>query len=90
MLAVGYAHQFKKDWKRLKASGRNTEPVKQVMVSLQQEKPLAALYDDHPLHGRLHGHRACHPQSDTVLVYFVAGGRLTFERIGSHAELFRK
>ena len=88
MLSVAYARQFKKDWKKLKASGKNIAPVKSVMQSLVQEEALSAIYDDHPLHGRLSGHRSCHPQSDTALIYFVASGKITFERVGSHAELY--
>jgi len=88
MLAVAYAHQFKKDWKRLQATGKNIAPLKKVMKSLQQEEALSAIYDDHPLQGRLRGHRGCHPQSDTVLIYIVENGKITFERVGSHAELY--
>ena len=64
MLAVAYAHQFKKDWKKLRASGKNIAPVKSVMNSLTNEEPLLAIHDDHPLHGPWVGHRGCHPQSD--------------------------
>jgi mRNA interferase YafQ len=88
MLAVAYAHQFKKDWKRLKASGTNLSPVKDVMQRIQREERLSAIYDDHPLHGRLKGHRCCHPLGDVPLIYFVSSGTVTFERIGSHSELF--
>jgi addiction module RelE/StbE family toxin len=58
------------------------------MASLAKEEVLSAVYDDHPLHGPWQSHRACHPQSDTVLIYKRAGGTITFERVGSHAELF--
>jgi YafQ family addiction module toxin component len=88
MLGVSHAHQFKKDWKRLRASGKNIAPVETVMRSIQKEEPLSPIYDDHPLHGRMDGHRCCHPQSDTALIYFVGHGKVTFERVGSHAELF--
>ena len=88
MLAVAYARQFKKDWKRLKASGKNILPVKSVMESLAKEEKLSPVYDDHPLHGPWLSHRVCHPQSDTVLIYKSSAGTITFERVGSHAELF--
>jgi len=88
MLAVAYAHQFKKDWRKLKASGKNVAPVKLAMDSLEKEEMLPAIYDDHPLHGPWQGHRGCRPQSDTALIYHVASGKITFERVGSHAELY--
>jgi len=88
MLVVARTHQFKKDWKKLRTSGKNVDPVRLVMESIQKEEQLSPIYDDHPLHGRLQGHRCCHPQSDTALIYYVAGGTVTFERVGSHAELF--
>ena len=88
MLAVAYAHQFKKDWKRLKASGKNIAPVRSVMDDLAGERELSPIYDDHPLHGPWQGHRGCHPQSDMALIYHVANRKITFERVGSHAALF--
>ena len=88
MLAVAAARQFKRDWKKLKASGKKTSIVKKVMESLAKQEALPAIYDDHPLHGPWISHRACHPQSDVVLIYKIDPGKITFERIGSHAELF--
>jgi len=88
MLAVASARQFKRDWKKLKGSGKKVSVVKKVMESLTKEEALPAIYDDHPLHGPWINHRACHPQSDTVLIYKLDPGKITFERVGSHAELF--
>jgi mRNA interferase YafQ len=88
MLAVAFARQFKRDWKKLKASGKKISVVKKVMESLAKEEALAAIYDDHPLHGRWIDHRACHPQSDTVLIYKLNPGKIIYERVGSHAELY--
>jgi addiction module RelE/StbE family toxin len=51
MLAVAFARQFKRDWRKLKASGKKTSVVKKVMESLAKEEALAAIDDDHPLHG---------------------------------------
>jgi mRNA interferase YafQ len=88
MLAVASARQFKKDWKKLQASGKKISIAKKIMESLAKEEALLPIYDDHPLHGRWINHRACHPQSDTVLIYKLDPGKITFERVGSHTELF--
>ncbi len=88
MLTPGRAHQFKKDWKKLKASGKNIAPVKWAMNELVNERALPPTFDDHALHGPWEGHRSCHPQSDTPLIYRIANGKITFERIGSHSELY--
>ena len=88
MLQVAFARQFRKDWKRLKASGQKVSTAQSVMRALAKGEALSPVYDDHPLHGPWQSHRGCHPQSDTVLIYKRQGETIIFERIGSHAELF--
>lgn len=34
------------------------------------------------------GHRDCHVRGDWVLIYRIEGNTITFERTGTHADLF--
>jgi mRNA interferase YafQ len=88
MLSPGYSHQFKKDLRRVQGSGKATNALKEVIQRLINELSLLPIYDDHPLHGEWKGHRSCHPQGDLVLIYHVSGGEITFERLGSHSEIY--
>lgn len=59
-------------------------------------RPLAAgeqldpAYLDHQLTGNHKGRRACHVEPDLLILYLVQGNKITFVRLGSHSELFRK
>jgi mRNA interferase YafQ len=88
MLSPGYSHQFKKDLRRFQASGSKTIPLKAVMQQLINELPLSPIHDDHPLKGEWNRHRSCRPQGDLVLIYHIRGSEITFERLGSHSEIY--
>jgi mRNA interferase YafQ len=59
-----------------------------VMGRLIHRQPLAEQHRDHPLKGEWKGHRECHLESDWLLIYRVEDGVITFERTGTHADLF--
>lgn len=59
-----------------------------VMGRLIHREPLEATYHDHPLRGEWAGHRECHLAPDWLLIYRVARDEVTFERTGTHSELF--
>jgi mRNA interferase YafQ len=59
-----------------------------VMGRLIHGEPLDPQFRDHPLRGEFEGHRECHLRPDWLLVYRIHGDRITFERTGSHADLF--
>jgi mRNA interferase YafQ len=84
----GYTHQFERELRRIKSSGRNLATLRLVMKDLAEGTPLAPIYDDHPLKGWLGGHRSCHPQGDLVLIYNVSGDEITFERLGTHSDIY--
>jgi mRNA interferase YafQ len=58
------------------------------MELLIAQKPLTERHRDHELSGALKGHRDCHIRSDWILIYRIARGMITFERTGTHADLF--
>ena len=85
-----YTTQFQKDTKRCMRRGKTLDKFKLLARTLLAGKPLDAIHRDHKLSGNLVGRRDCHIESDWVLVYRIEGDRLTFERMGTHPDLFKK
>ncbi len=82
--------QFKRDLARCKRRGYDMDVARVVMGRLIHRKRLAKEYRDHPLKGEWTGHRECHLAPDWLLIYRVEGGVITFERTGTHADLFEE
>jgi mRNA interferase YafQ len=85
-----YTKQFAKDVKRCQRRGKDLEKFKLLARTLLAGKPLDAIHRDHKLAGSYVGRRDCHLESDWVLIYKVDGSQLIFERMGTHADLFKK
>ena len=80
--------QFKRDYKRCKKRGYDMAELRTVMELLIAQKPLNERHRDHELSGEWKGHRDCHIRSDWILIYRIAHRTITFERTGTHADLF--
>jgi len=80
--------QFKKDFKRIKKSGKNILKLQEVVDKLFHDKILESKYRDHVLTGNYHGYKECHIESDWLLIYQSSTTELVLVRTGSHAELF--
>ena len=80
--------QFKRDYKRCKKRGYDLAELRTVMEVLITRKSLDERHRDHELSGEWKGHRDCHVRPDWVLIYCVAGDTITFERTGTHSDLF--
>ncbi len=59
-----------------------------VMGRLIHQQPLDPKHKDHPLRGEWEGHRECHLEGDWLLIYRIEGDQITFERTGTHSDLF--
>lgn len=90
MLEPVYTRQFEKDVKRAKKQGKNLEKFKIIARRLLEEQPLDPIHRDHRLVGDYAGRRECHMEPDWLLIYKLELMRLIFERMGSHAELFKR
>jgi mRNA interferase YafQ len=88
MLNPFFTSKFKKDFQRLKAQNKILEKLDEVMMTLEEEKPLAPKHKDHPLHHNWVGRRECHIEPDWLLIYKIEAQIITFERTGSHSEIF--
>jgi mRNA interferase YafQ len=90
MLTPVYTRQFERDLKRMKKRRKKTEKLKIILRSLIEEEELDPIHRDHKLIGNWLGRRECHIESDWLLIYKTEGDRITFERTGSHSDLFKK
>jgi mRNA interferase YafQ len=90
MRIPAYTRQFERDIKRARKRGKNLDKFKIIASTLLEGKQLDPLHRDHQLIGNYTGRRECHLEADWLLIYKVEEDRIVFERMGSHADLFRK
>jgi mRNA interferase YafQ len=90
MLTPVYTHQFERDLKRIKKRHKKIEKLKIILRSLIEEEELDPIHRDHKLIGNWFGRRECHIESDWLLIYKIEDDYITFERTGSHSDLFKK
>lgn len=90
MLNPEYSNQFKRDYKKAKARGKNISSLTTVMDILLNEEPMPAIYRDHQLVGEWKGFRELHIAPDWLLVYRIADGTVYFTRTGTHADIFEE
>ena len=92
MLQLVTTTQFRKDYKRIRKRGYDTDLLKQVLDRLISEEPLDLRYRDHSLSGNYSGFRECHIQPDWLLIYRIDNDQLilTASRTGTHSDLFAK
>lgn len=90
MLTPAYTRQFERDIRRMKKRGKNLDKLKIIIRSLMSEETLDPIHRDHKLIGNWVGRHECHIESDWLLIYKTEQDRITFERTGSHADLFHK
>jgi mRNA interferase YafQ len=88
MRKPSYTKQFERDLRRMQRRGKDVDKLKAVLTSLIQEKPLAERHRDHALVGNYRGRREYHIEPDWLLIYLVIEDEITFERTGTHADLF--
>jgi mRNA interferase YafQ len=84
-------NQFKRDYKKIAASGRySVDDFLHVVELLAQDKPLPIKHRDHSLSGEWIGYRECHIRPDWLLIYKKSNSdkKLILVRTGSHSELF--
>lgn len=83
-----YSTQFKRDYKKAKARGKNIPLIKEVMDMILNGISLPASYKDHQLKGEWKEFRELHLESDWLLVYRIADCTVYFTRTGTHSDIF--
>jgi mRNA interferase YafQ len=81
--------QFKRDFKKIAASGRyKKQDFLDVTELLVNDIPLPEKYRDHALMNNWKDYRECHIKPDWLLIYKKYDTTLLLARTGSHSELF--
>jgi mRNA interferase YafQ len=88
MLNIRDKRSFRKDYRKLRSSGKDLSKLAFVIDTLATGEPLAESYRDHALIGNYPGCRECHISPDWLLIYQTTKTELILVRTGSHSELF--
>ena len=90
MKAIRRTTQFKKDVKRAKKRGKDTEKLRTVIEKLACGEALETHYRDHALVGTYRGARDCHLEPDWLLIYETSEEEVVLIRTGTHSDLFKE
>jgi mRNA interferase YafQ len=88
MLLLVRKSRFKKDYKKLKSSGKDLNKLRVVIELLVQGNDLPSKNRDHFLIGKYKDFRECHIEPDWLMIYKLTPTELILVRTGSHSELF--
>ena len=88
MLSPHYTAQFRRDVKKCQQRGKDMEKLKTAVTLLLEQAPLPPQYKDHALKGIWKHRRELHLEPDWLLVYKTVGEHCTFDRTGTHSDLF--
>ena len=81
--------QFKKDFKKIAASGRyHKKDLLKVVELLLNNEALPSRVRDHALINDWKDYRECHIKPDWLLIYKKTEDHLILVRTGSHSDLF--
>lgn len=90
MREVIQTHQFKRDYRKIAASGRyKKKDFLDVVKLLANDAVLPDHYRDHGLSSNWKDCRECHIKPDWLLIYQKYEEILLLVRTGSHSELFK-
>ena len=88
MREIVHTTHFKKDYKRLRSSGKDVSKLAALIETLQRGTVLSAIHRDHALTGNWNHWRECHLGGDWLLIYRLTVSEVILARTGSPSELF--
>ena len=88
MLEFKTTNQFDRDLKRNLKRGKDKNKIYKIMKLIINQIPLDPKYKDHKLQGEWKDCRECHIESDWLLIYRLEKDFVSFERNGTHTDLF--
>ena len=88
MLEFKTTNQFDRDLKRTLKRGKDKNKIYEIMNMIINQIPLDPKYKDHKLHGEWKDCRECHVEPDWLLIYRIEQNFVSFERNGTHSDLF--
>ncbi len=91
MKKIKKSTKFKKDFKKYKNDPIKVDKILDFIEILIEEKEIPAHYKTHYLKGDYKGCLECHLEGDLLIIWIDPNDDTIYlERVGSHAELFRK
>lgn len=90
MYDIVATNRYRKDLRKIAASGADLSKINFVINSLAAGHILPPKYQDHQLKGEYKTYRECHIEPDWLLIYRIDNNILilTLVRTGSHSDLF--
>lgn len=89
---IKYTNEFKRNYKKIKKQGKDTEKLKHIVNRLANGLELHEKYKDHMLNDSKNykNCRECHIEPDWLLVYQYVDNQLILILVatGSHSDLF--
>lgn len=89
MLEPIYTNKFRKEYVLALKRGIKTNEIDCIISALIKEEKLPYKFKDHTLIGNYQGYRECHVKNDYLLVYRYEPGKIIFEKLGTHSDLFK-
>jgi mRNA interferase YafQ len=77
-----------KELKLANKRGKDMKKLELIMEKLANGEKLEKHNRDHNLVGRYSQRRECHIEPDWLLIYKIEKNSITFERTGTHSDLF--
>ena len=90
MKQLSQTKQFARDVNRMVKRGKDSDKLRQIVMTLAREDKLDPHHRDHALTGEWKGTRDCHIEPDWILIYTPTDAHLRLERTGTHSDLFKK
>lgn len=90
MRLPSYSGQFKRDVKLAQKRGKDMKKLRHVIGHLLSGAPIPRELGDHPLKGTWKSRRDLHIEPDWLLIYYLDGEVVRFERTGTHSDLFSR
>ena len=96
MLDIKIEKHYKKDIERDKLSGKYSkldfEVLKNIIISLQEEKPVDLIYKRHNLKSNFNGYEVIHVKNDWLLIFKIDINlqSLFLVALGTHNQVFKK
>lgn len=87
MRTISQSKKFEKDVKRCRKRGYDLTRLKEVMTLVANDA-LENKHRPHILSGNYANYWECHIRPDWLLIYLLTEDNVTFERTGTHADLF--
>lgn len=88
MRKIYHTNRFIRELKLAVKRGKDIKKLEMIMEKLAKGEPLEKHFCDHVLVGNYKGRRECHIGPDWLLIYKIERDAITFERTGSHSDLF--